>query len=299
MKKLLILEEIFSGGDLWGHIGEHKINVSLFSCRGRISSGSTRSEQTGSDLAPSASAPSLTTRGRRPSLTGLHKPTSSASLPDTGTETSTSVSTTWFPHVKKRAAKASSSASSLDTSTELPTQDQTSSNQRRLRLRKPLTTEQESTSSNSKSKRSEQRPQESSGSARASAHARLKKRFSGFQLKTNEEPAAEQSDLSEPPGLRQSLRKKKATGSCASNKWANNAYLIYTVVISMVVTHDCMRRLSGPTYSQSRKLCYKWSDSVDRRSVRPQNIVNANSIPLFQIIIFKWLIIKKLKLTSD
>ncbi|CAB3980054.1 E3 ubiquitin- ligase TRIP12, partial [Paramuricea clavata] len=188
--------------------------------RGRISSGSTRSEQTGSDLTPSASAPSLTTRGRRPSLTGLHKPTSSASLPDTGTETSTSGSTTLFPHVKKRAAKASSSASSLDTSTELSTQDQTNSSQRRLRLRKPLTTEQESTSSNSKSKRSEQRPQESSGSARASAHARLKKRFSGFQLKTNEEPAAEQSDLSEPPGLRQSLRKKKATGSCASNNVA-------------------------------------------------------------------------------
>ena len=192
---------------------------SLFFCRGKISSGSTRSEQPDSDLTPSASVPTLTTRGRRPSPPGLHKPTSSASLPDTGTETSTSGSTTWFPHVKKRVAKASSSASSLDTSTELSTQDQTSSNQRRLRARKQLASEQESTSSNPKSKRLEQRPQESTGSARASTHAKLKKRFSGFQFKSNEQPAAaDQSDLSEPSGLRQSLRKKKATGSCASNK---------------------------------------------------------------------------------
>lgn len=176
------------------------------------------SEPTASDLVPSTSAPLLTIRDKRPSLTGLHKPTSSASLPDTGTTESTHQAGSWFPHVKKRAAKASSSVSSLDTSIEFSAQDPSSFSQRRLRLRK--TAEQESASANPKSKRSEQRPQESSGSARASAHARLKKRLSGFQLKRNEEAAAaaEQSDLSEPSGLRQSLRKKKATGSCASNK---------------------------------------------------------------------------------
>ena len=195
------------------------LNVKLMSFffRGKTSSGSARSEQ--SDLTPSASAPTLTTRGsRQSSLTGLHKPTSSASLPDTRTEASASGSSASFPHVKKRAGKTSSSASSLDTSTELSTQDQASGGQRRLRLRKQIATEKESNSLNSKLKRLEQRTQDSSSSARASAHARLKKRFSGFQLKTNEESAAEKGDLSEPSGLRQSLRKKKATGSCASNK---------------------------------------------------------------------------------
>lgn len=202
-----------------------RLGAYMLSCRGKTSSGSTRggeSEQPGaaSDLTPSVSVPSLTARGKRSSVPGLHKPTSSVSLPDTRSDSTASGSSTSLPHVKKHVVKAaSSSASSLETSTEL--YDHAGSGQRRLRLRKQLATEEEATSSNPKLKRPEQRSQESSSSssARASVHARLKKRISLFQLRSSEEATtADPSELSEPSGLRQSLRKKKATGSCASNK---------------------------------------------------------------------------------
>lgn len=150
------------------------------------------------------SVPSLPTRSNRSSVAALHKPSSSASLPDTSSKSEAS-------GTKRLVSKASSSASSLDTSSELlSNQDQSTSSHRRLRLRRQAPLEHDP------SKRSQQ--------STSSGHARVKKRLSGFQRKPTDDISSfaignHNSELSEPVGLRQSLRKKKATGSCASNKY--------------------------------------------------------------------------------
>ncbi|XP_046854007.1 E3 ubiquitin-protein ligase TRIP12-like isoform X2 [Xenia sp. Carnegie-2017] len=161
-----------------------------------------RSDLCDIDIAPSVSVPSLPTRSNRSSLAALHKPSSSASLPDTSSKSEAS-------GTKRLVSKASSSASSLDTSSELlSNQDQSTNSHRRLRLRRQAPLEHDP------SKRSQQ--------STSSGHARVKKRLSGFQRKPTDDISSfaignHNSELSEPVGLRQSLRKKKATGSCASN----------------------------------------------------------------------------------